>query len=81
MNEYHRQTLIDAAEHREKEVTHYQININNYTRAISEIETQHAGKPHMEEFANRLRELLKSSIEEQEKELVLLKVIRDQLEL
>ena len=38
-------------------------------------------KPHMVAFADRLRELLKSSIEEQDKEKVLLKVIRQQLEL
>jgi hypothetical protein len=80
MDEYQRTTLTEAAEYREKEVLHHQININNYQRAIAEIEAHHAGKPHMEAFAERLRDLLKSSIEEQEKEAVMVKVIKAQLE-
>lgn len=75
-----KQILIDACKHRENEVLVHQINIDNYTLAISEIETNLRGKPHMVAFADRLRELLKSSIEEQDKEKVLLKVIRQQLE-
>lgn len=69
--------LTQAAEGREREVMHYQINIDNYTRAIAEIEANH---PDMGEFAGRLRELLASSIVEQAKERIMLKVIRDQLE-
>ena len=69
--------LTAAAEGREREVMHYQINIDNFTRAIAEIEANH---PEMEEFANNLRELLASSKLEQAKERILLKVIRDQLE-
>lgn len=80
MNEYQQKVLTEAAEHREKEVLHHQINIDNYSRAIAEIEAHHAGKPHMESFAERLRELLTSSVQEQEKEAVMLKVIRAQLE-
>ena len=72
-------TLTAAAEHRQREVEQHQINIDNYRLAIAEIEQNHAGKPHMELFADRMRELLKSSTEEQEKEAVLLKVIRLQL--
>lgn len=72
--------LTAAAEHREREVMHHQINIDNYTRAIAEIEASHAGDEPMAEFADRLRELLASSIVEQAKERILLKVIRDQLE-
>ena len=69
--------LTQAAEGREREVMHYQINIDNYERAIAEIE---AGHPDMGEFADRLRELLASSRVEQAKERIMLKVIRDQLE-
>ena len=69
--------LKTAAEGREREVMHYQINIDNYERAIAEIEANH---PDMGEFADRLRELLASSRVEQAKERVMLKVIRDQLE-
>ena len=72
--------LTKAAEHREQEVLHHQINIDNYRMAIAEIEANHAGVEHMEEFAARLRELLTSSIQEQDKEKVLLKVIKAQLE-
>lgn len=72
--------LTTAKTHRESEVFQHQINIDNYTLAIAEIEAHHADKPHMQAFADRLRDLLKSSIEEQDKERVLLKVINMQLE-
>lgn len=75
-----KQILLDAAKHRENEVLVHQINIDNYTLAIAEIEEHLFDKLHMREFASRLRELLRSSIEEQDKEKVLLKVIRKQLE-
>jgi hypothetical protein len=71
--------LTDAYEHRKREVMHHQINIDNYTLAIAEIEANHADKAHMVEFLERLRDLLASSIVEQDKERVLLKVIGDQL--
>lgn len=69
--------LTQAADAREREVMHYQINIDNYERAIAEIMANH---PEMGEFADRLRELLASSRVEQAKERIMLKVIRDQLE-
>ena len=74
------ETLTAAAEHRQREVEQYQINIDNYRLAIAEIEQYHIGKPHMETFAEQMRALLKSSVEEQEKEALLLKVILMQLE-
>ena len=74
------ETLTAAAEHRQREVEMHQINIDNYRLAIAEIEANHKGKPHMEEFAQRMQELLKSAIEEQEKEALMLKVILAQLE-
>lgn len=79
-NEERLKILSDAAEHREREVMHHQINIDNYTRAIAEIEQNHAGVEPLEEFATHLRGLLASSIIEQAKERILLKVIKDQLE-
>ena len=72
--------LTQALEHREREVMHHQINIDNYTRAIAEIEANHADEETLTEFADRLRDLLASSIIEQAKERILLKVIKDQLE-
>jgi hypothetical protein len=71
--------LRDAAVHREQEVLHHQINIDNYRLAIAEIEQNHVGVAHMEEFGARLRDLLTSSIHEQDKEKVLLKVVKAQL--
>lgn len=72
--------LSQAAEHRRREVMHYQINIDNYRLALVEIEEGHKGDPDMAEFANNLRDLLSSSLREQRKEQVMLKVIEKQLE-
>ena len=72
--------LTDAHEHRQREVLHHQINIDNYTLAIQEIEAKHPGDEVMAEFANRLRDLLASSIIEQAKEVILRDVIAKQLE-
>jgi len=78
------QELIDiltaSAEGREREVMHYQINIDNYRLAIAEIETNHSDDKALVAFAGNMRELLASSIIEQSKEKILLKVIRNQLE-
>jgi hypothetical protein len=72
--------LTQAAEHRAKEVMHHQINIDNYTLAIAEIDANHGGDVEMSEFAGRLSELLHSSKREQAREAVMLKVIKSQLE-
>lgn len=72
--------LAQAAEHREAEVLHHQINIDNYRLAIADVEANHADSQHMVEFAERLNALLVSSTQEQDKEKVMLKVIRQQLE-
>ena len=71
--------LTQAAEGREREVMHYQINIDNFERAIAEIEENHIDEPHMVEYADQMRELRRTSLIEQAKESVMLKVIRDQL--
>jgi flagellar biosynthesis component FlhA len=73
------QVLEDAKTHRAREVLMHQINIDNYRLAIEEIEENHAGVPHLKEFAEHLRGLLQASIAEQDKEKVLLKVITSQL--
>jgi len=72
--------LTQAAEGREREVMQYQINIDNFSRAVAEIEANHSHEPHMVEYAERMRDLHHSSLIEQAKERILLKVIRDQLE-
>ena len=72
--------LTDAHEHRQREVMHHQIKIDNYQLAIEEIEAKHPSDEIMAEFANRLRDLLASSIIEQAKEVIMRDVIAKQLE-
>lgn len=80
MNEYVKNILTAERDRRQNEVTNYQINIDNYRLAIAEIDATCVEKPHMVEFRTRLQHLLDTSIQEQEKEAVLLKVISRQLE-
>jgi hypothetical protein len=72
--------LIAALEHRNAEVLHHQINIDNYTLALVEIADKHADCPHMAEFAERLRHLLETSIIEQRKEIIMRDVVAKQVE-
>lgn len=72
--------LTEAHEHRQREVLHHQINIDNYQLALAEIEARHPNDEVMAEFANRLRDLLASSVVEQAKEIILRDVIAKQLE-
>lgn len=72
--------LTEAYEHRQREVLHHQINIDNYQLAIEEINERHHGDETMAEFSNRLRDLLASSIIEQAKEVIMRDVICKQLE-
>ena len=78
--ETERSTMMTAAlEHRQREVMHHQINIDNYQLAIKEIETKHPEDAAMLDFAHRLQELLASSIVEQAKEVIMRDVIAKQL--
>jgi hypothetical protein len=80
MNKTKIEILTDAANHREQEVLMHQINIDNYILAIDEINNFHSDNAGLQEFAIRLKDLLDSSILEQSKEIILLKVINKQLE-
>lgn len=71
--------LTDAYEHRQREVMHHQINIDNYTLALAEIAEKHPEDEAMAEFAARLRDLLASSIIEQAKEVIMRDVVAKQL--
>lgn len=71
--------LTEAHEHRQREVMHHQINIDNYTLALEEIAEKHPEDEAMAEFAARLRDLLASSIIEQAKEVIMRDVIAKQL--
>jgi hypothetical protein len=76
MKEYTKQILTAAKEGREKEVIEYQVNIDNFQRAIVLI----GDDPDMQEYKARLADLLKSSKLEQRKAQIMLQVISDQLE-
>ena len=71
--------LTDAYEHRQREVMHHQINIDNYRLALDEIAEKYPEDEAMAEFANRLRDLLASSIIEQAKEVIMRDVMAKQL--
>jgi hypothetical protein len=80
LNEERIKIIADAYEHRKREVMHHQINIDNYQLALIEISEKHADCKIMAEFADRLRELLNSSIVEQAKEVIMRDVMAKQLE-
>ena len=70
------ETLKEALGAREEEVLMYQINIDNYERAIEKSKDD----PELGEFVDRLHELLVSSRLEQKKAKIMLEVIREQIE-
>jgi hypothetical protein len=73
------QTLQSALEPRNNEILDYQINIDNYTRAIDKINAEYADNPAMIEFRDRLAELLISGQTEQLKSIIIRDVIADQI--
>lgn len=76
MKTYHRELLTNALDAREREVTEYQVNIDNYRRAIEKIGEDAELHP----FKEQLDALLSASILEQRKAKIMLEVVREQLE-
>jgi hypothetical protein len=72
--------LQNSKTHRQENVDQYQINIDNYTLAIAEIEQNHVGDESLAAFKQQLESLLKSEIAEQKKEMIMITVINKQLE-
>lgn len=72
-------TLKPALAARNSEILDYQINIDNYTRAIAKIDAEHADNPAMVEFKTRLQDLLESSKTEQLKAIIIRDVIAEQI--
>ena len=73
--------LLASLEAREQEVMHYQINIDNYTIALQEIESlPETERIELEGFAAQLCGLLASEILEQKKAKIMLTVIKKQVE-
>ena len=76
MNAYHYEILTSALDARIKEVTEYQVNIDNFRLAIERI----GDDVELQEFKQQLQVLLASSILEQRKSQIMLDVIQSQLE-
>jgi len=74
--DYKREILIAALDARIKEVTEYQVNIDNFRLAIAKIGNDDELQP----FKQHLQSLLTSSILEQRKAQIMLDVIRSQVE-
>lgn len=75
-NEYRNELLTTALEARIREVTEYQVNIDNFKLAIELI----GEDTDLLDFKHQLNNLLQSSILEQRKAQIMLDVIRSQLE-
>ena len=73
------ETLKTAVEGRNDEILNYQINIDNYERAIEKINAEHLDKPAIVEFREQLINLLESSKTEQLKSIIIRDVIADQI--
>lgn len=71
--------LQSALNVREDEVLNYQVNIDNYVRAIAKIDAEYADNPSMIAFRDRLATLLEEHKTEQLKAIVIRDVIADQL--
>jgi hypothetical protein len=71
--------LQSAVEARNDEIMGYQINIDNYARAIDKINAEHADKPAMIEFRDQLIDMLESHKTEQLKAAIIRDVIADQV--
>ena len=74
--EYRHEILTAALDARIKEVTEYQVNIDNFRLAIERV----GDDPELQDFKANLSGLLASSILEQRKAQIMLDVIRAQLE-
>jgi len=74
--EYQKEILTSALDARIKEVTEYQVNIDNFRLAIERI----GDDSELQEFKAQLENLLASSRLEQRKAKLMLEVIKFQLE-
>ena len=74
-----RETLQSALDARNDEFLSYQINIDNYTRAIDKINAEYQNNPAMIEFRDCLANMLESHKTEQLKSMIIRDVIAVQL--
>jgi hypothetical protein len=80
-NQTREEILAASLDARAQEVMLYQINIDNYTLALAEIENlPEQERDALKEFTNQLQTLLASEIQEQKKANIMLAVVRKQLQ-
>ena len=73
------QILTQNAEMRRQSVDSYQMNIDNYTLAVADINENFADDPEMQAFKARLEELLVTERREQGKERIMLRALEAQI--
>lgn len=73
---YQKEILTSALDARIKEVTEYQVNIDNFRLAIERIGDDQELQP----FKEQITDLMQSSVLEQKKAQIMLDVIKSQLE-
>jgi len=71
--------LKHALEVREEEIFSYQIDIDNFERAIKKIEIEYKEDTNMQSFKENLYKLLKENKEQQAKSIIIYDVIKEQL--
>ncbi len=71
--------LKHALEVREEEIFSYQIDIDNFERAIKKIEIEYKEDTNMQSFKENLYKLLKENKEQQAKSIIIHDVIKEQL--
>ena len=74
--DYKKEILTSALDARVKEVTEYQVNIDNYQLALERI----GDDPDLQQFKEQIKGLLQSSVLEQKKAKIMLDVIKSELE-
>ena len=73
------EALRTALEGRNQEVMEYQINIDNFVRAIAKIDTEYAEDPSLVPFKENLIDLLAANEAEQLKSIIIRDVIAEQV--
>ena len=71
--------LRTALESRIQEVMEYQINIDNFARAIAKIDSEYVDEPNLVPFRENLTNLLESNKAEQLKAIIIRDVIAEQV--
>jgi hypothetical protein len=64
---------------RNNEISEYQLNIDNFKRAIVKVDTEYADNQDMLEFKQHLQQLLADNQREQLKSIIMRDIIADQI--